>query len=113
LTAGRSRSASKVLRGPILKPATSFGNVTSLVRPFQRLATAFNIGSKTSGFVPAFILDGGCPDLWLYSGNRGGLVCTVTSFSEVFSTCIRDLCVFLYLLRPFVMCLYCHCLMLM
>jgi hypothetical protein len=34
-----------------------------LVRPFQRLATAFNVGSKASGFVPAFILDGGCPDL--------------------------------------------------
>jgi hypothetical protein len=106
--AGRSRSASKVIRGPILKPATSSGKATSLVRLFQRLATAFNVGSKASGFVPAFILDGGCPDLWLDDGNRGGPEFSVRSFREVFSTIIIDLCVILFLMGSFVMFLYCH-----
>jgi hypothetical protein len=113
LTAGRSRSAYKVLRGPIFKPATCSGNITSLVRPFQRLATAFNVGSKASGFVPAFILDGGCPDLWLDGGNRGGPDCSVASLSEVFSTTIRDLSVIIFLMGSFVMFMYCHRLLLM
>jgi hypothetical protein len=28
-----------------------------MVRPLPRLATAYNVGLKSSGFVPAFILD--------------------------------------------------------
>jgi hypothetical protein len=52
LTAGQSRSTSKVLRGPILKPAISSGKATSLARPFQRLATAINVGLKASGSSP-------------------------------------------------------------
>jgi hypothetical protein len=103
LTVGLSRSASKVLRGPILKLATSSSKVTSLVRPFQRLATVFSVGSKASGFIPAFILEGGCPDLWLDGGNRGGPDWSVRSFSEVFSTIIRDLCVILFLMGSFVL----------
>jgi hypothetical protein len=74
-----------------------------MVRPFQRLATAFNVGLKASCFVPAFILGGGCPDLWLDGGNRGGPDCSVRFFREVFSTNIRDLCVILYLMGSFVM----------
>jgi hypothetical protein len=72
------------------------------VRPFQRLATAFNVGLKASGFIPAFILDGGCPDLWLDDGNRGGPDCDVRSFREVSSTINRDLCVIFFLMGSFV-----------
>jgi hypothetical protein len=60
------------------------------------LATAFNVGLKASGFVPAFILDGGCPDIWLGGGNKEDMI-------EVFSTNIRNLCVILFLVGSFVM----------
>jgi hypothetical protein len=71
-------------------------------RPFQRLATASNVGLKASGFVPAFILDGGCPDLWLDDGNRGGPDCDVRFFREFSPTNIRDLCVIFFLLGSFI-----------
>jgi hypothetical protein len=69
----------------------------------ERLATTFNVGLKASGFVPAFILDGSYPDLWLDGGNRGGSDCSVRFFREVFSTNIRDICVILFLMGSFVM----------
>jgi hypothetical protein len=99
LTVGRSRPTSKVLRGPIFKPSMYSGKSTSRWRPFQRLDTAFNVGLKASGFVPAFFLDGGCPDLWLDDGNRGGPVCVVRFFRVFSPTSTRDLCVFFFLLR--------------
>jgi hypothetical protein len=102
LMAGRSRPASKVLRGPIFKPAMYSGKATSRWRPFQRSATASTVGLKASGFVPAFILDGGCLDLWLDDSNRGGPVCVVRFLSVFTPTCIRDLCVISFLLRSFV-----------
>jgi hypothetical protein len=73
-----------------------------MVRPFPRLATAFNVRLKASGFVPAFILDGGCPDLWLDDGNRGGPDCSGRFFREVSSINIRDLCVIFFLMGSFV-----------
>jgi hypothetical protein len=78
------------------------GKATSRWRPFQRLATASNVGLKASDFVPTFILDGGCPDLWLDDGNRGGPVCVVRFFRVFSPTSIRDLCVIFFLLRSFV-----------
>jgi hypothetical protein len=66
---------------------------------------------KTSGFVPAFILDGGCPDLWLDGGNRGGPGYVVPFFRGFSPTIIRDLCV-LFSFRVLCNILYCHRLLL-
>jgi hypothetical protein len=72
-----------------------------MVRPSSRSAPAFNIGLEASGVVPASILDGGWPDLWLSVGNREGLDCFCKIFNEVLSTCIKDPCViFLFLWGP-------------
>jgi hypothetical protein len=53
----------------------------------------FIIGTPTSGSIPTSVPDGDSFDLSLDGGEREGSDCFLTSFSEVFSTNTRDLCV--------------------
>jgi hypothetical protein len=64
-----------------------------MVRPSSRSHPAFIVNAEASGFVPALVLDGGDCDLSLDGGEREGSDCYQKSFSEVFSTNTRDLCV--------------------
>jgi hypothetical protein len=93
LTVGESRPTTKVLRRPICKPTNVSGNETSMVRPSSRSHPAFIVSAEASGFVPAPVLNGGDCDLSLDGGEREESDCFLKSFSEVFFTNTRDLCV--------------------
>jgi hypothetical protein len=79
-----------------------------MVRPSLRSATAFIVGSAASGYVPASVLDDDSFDLSLDGGEGEGSDCFLTSFSEVFSTNTRDLCVIFISYGVLCNCLYCH-----
>jgi hypothetical protein len=89
------------------------GKATSMVRPSSRSATTFIIGTMASGSIPAYVPDGGSFNLSLDSGEREGSDCFLTSFSEVFSTNTRDLCVISISYEVIYNCLYCHRLLIM
>ena len=92
--AGGGRQTSKVKSWPILKPAKGSGAyLTSSVRPLLKSVAALNVRTEASGSVPASVLDGGDGDFRLGGGEREGFDCFFPSFSEVFSTNTRDLCV--------------------
>jgi hypothetical protein len=83
---------------------------TSIRRPLLRSATAAIFGSEASGFVPAFVLDGGSSGLWLDGGEKGGSDCYSLSFSEVLSAFTRNLCVLSVFYGVPCITLYLHCL---
>jgi hypothetical protein len=102
--AGESRPTSKAYPKPIQKPVKgSSENLTSHVRPLSRSATAFNVSTAASPFVPASEIDGGRADLWLDGGEREGLDCVFRSFSEVLSTNARELICTFHLMGSFVL----------
>jgi hypothetical protein len=76
-----------------------------MVRPFSRSHPAFIVSAEASGYVPAPMLDGGDYDLSLNGGEREGSDCFLKSFSEVFSTNTRALCVIFFSYR--VLCKVC------
>jgi hypothetical protein len=85
----------------IHNPVKGFGTYSiSQVRPLLRSATACNVGTTASGFVPVSELDGGSSDLRFDGGDREGLDCIFPSFKEVFSAFTRELCVLLFLWGP-------------
>jgi hypothetical protein len=95
VTARACRLDDKAIR-PIKLPVKDSGmSSTSIRRPLRRSAAAAFVGSEASGFVPAFVLDGGCSGFcfWLDGGERGGSVLLTISLSEVLPTFARDLCV--------------------
>jgi hypothetical protein len=94
-TAGDCRPTSKVYLRPIQKLVKGSGSYsTSQVSSLLRYATALNVGTAASGFVPASELDRGSSDLRLDGGDREGPSCVFPFFSEVFSAFTRNLCVF-------------------
>jgi hypothetical protein len=86
---------SKAIPWPLQKPVKDFGNcLTSKVRPLLRSATALNVCTTASGFIPASAHDNGSSNLRLAAGEREGPDCVSSCFSEVFFAFTRDLCVF-------------------
>jgi hypothetical protein len=103
-TARARRLDVKAIR-PIKMPVKDSGtSSTSIRRPLWRSAAAVFVGSKASGFVPAFVLDGGSSGfcLWLVGGERGGsdylLYLSVRSFLLLPGTHV----LFLYFMGSFV-----------
>jgi hypothetical protein len=74
----------------------------------MRLATALCVYTVASGSVSASVHNGGSPDLRLGGCRREGLDCFVVSFSEVFSTYIRDPSVFFPSDRVLCKIMYCY-----
>jgi hypothetical protein len=108
-TASKSRPSLSAISWHVQSPATLSGiSLTSKVRPSMRLATVLCVYTVASGSVSASVHNGGSPDLRLDGCKREGLDCFVVSFSEVFSSYIRNPSLFFPSDGVLCKIMYCH-----